>query len=780
MVDLAGNNTPDTVKALDKKLVDKKVVEKKPSDKKVSEKKTSDKKVLDKKENNDKKDVVAADTKKANEPALEPIPEQPQDLKKVAIEKRKPEEIDLNDSELYFNRELSHLAFHARVLEQAMDENHPILNRLMFLCIFSSNMDEFFEIRVAGLKSQLEFSREQTGPDGLYPKEVLRQISDQAHKLVRRQYRILNDIIFPKLSENNVQFIRRSLWSESQAAWVKKYFRENVLPIISPIGLDPAHPFPRLANKTFNFVVELEGRDAFGRENGLAIVPAPSSLPRLVKMPAEVSEDGDNLVFLSSIIHAHADQLFPGMTVKGSYQFRLTRNADLEVDSDDIGLDLAGALRTELQTRHYGSSVRLEVAENCPKSVINSLLEQFDLRENDLYLIDGPVNLSRLLAVLDLVDRPDLLYAPFSPGLPRKLSTSKGDDMFEAIRQKDYLLMHPYESFSPVIDFLSNSAKDPHVVAIRQTLYRTGSRSPIANALVDAARNGKEVTVVIELRARFDEAENLALASRLQDAGAIVVYGVVRHKTHAKMILIVRREGSVLRRYVHLGTGNYHAGNARLYTDYSLLTCDSDIGEDIHKVFQQLTGMSKELKVKKILHAPFTLRDRLLDMISKEAESAKKGNPSRIILKVNSLTEQRLVQALYKASQAGVKIDLIVRGICTLRPGVKGVSSNIKVRSIIGRFLEHTRVYYFYNNRTPLVYLSSADGMDRNLNNRIEVAFPLQDAKLARRVKKELEAYITDNTQSWVLQNDGSYQLNKPRKGEYRSAQRTLLSNLAD
>ncbi|MFT2111230.1 polyphosphate kinase 1 [Marinomonas sp. 2405UD68-3] len=716
--------------------------------------------------------------KDSDELVLETIPEQPTAPSHVAIEARSPEKINLNDPELYFNRELSHLEFNMRVLEQAMDENHPILNRLMFLCIFSSNMDEFFEIRVAGLKSQLEYSREKNGPDGLHPKDVLRQIGEQAHQLVRRQYRILNDIIFPKLAENGVNFIRRSEWTDEQASWVKHYFRDNVLPIISPVGLDPAHPFPRLANKTFNFVVELEGRDAFGRENGLAIVPAPSSLPRLIRLPDDVCDEGDNLVFLSSIIHAHADQLFPGMTVKGCYQFRLTRNADLEVDSDDIGVDLAGALRTELQSRHYGSSVRLEIADNCPNEVVASLLKQFDLNEVDLYKIDGPVNLSRLMAVLEMVDRPELLYSPFSPGLPRKLAG--GSDIFEAIRARDYLLMHPFESFAPVVDFLTNAAKDPNVVAIRQTLYRTGSRSPIANALVDAARNGKEVTVVIELRARFDEAENLALASRLQDAGAVVVYGVVRHKTHAKMILIVRREGHVLSRYVHLGTGNYHAGNARLYTDYSFLTSDPAIGEDVHKVFQQLTGMSKELKVKKLLHAPFTLRDRLLDMVQREAENARNGDPSRIIIKVNSLTEQRLIQALYKASQAGVKIDLIVRGICTLRPGVKGVSSNIRVRSIIGRFLEHTRVYYFFNNRNPLVYLSSADGMDRNLNNRIEVAFPLQDQKLARRVKKELECYLSDNTQSWVLQSDGSYQLSKPRKDDYRSAQRTLLKELAD
>lgn len=731
-----------------------------------------------KNEENDSLEVKKATMDEVEDLVLEPIPEQPIDPGRLALEERLPEDIDLSDPELYFNRELSHLQFNARVLEQAMDENHPVLNRLMFLCIFSSNMDEFFEIRVAGLKSQIEYGREKNGPDGMHPRKVLQLISDQAHQLVRRQYRILNDIIFPKLAEENIHFIRRSDWTEKQAAWVKRYFRDNVLPIISPVGLDPAHPFPRLANKTFNFVVELEGRDAFGRENGLAIVPAPSSLPRLVKLPDDVCDGGDNMVFLSSIIHAHADQLFPGMTVKGCFQFRLTRNADLEVDSDDIGLDLAGALRTELQSRHYGSSVRLEIADNCPAHIVDTLLDQFDLAEQDLYRIDGPVNLSRLMAVLSLVDRSDLTYSPFSPGLPNKLAKSGG--IFEAVRQRDYLLMHPFESFSPVVDMLSEAAKDPNVIAIRQTLYRTGARSPIANALVEAARNGKEVTVVIELRARFDEAENLALASRLQDAGAIVVYGVVRHKTHAKMILIVRREGAELTRYVHLGTGNYHAGNARLYTDYSFLTCDKEIGDDVHRVFQQLTGMSKELKVKKLLHAPFTLRDRLLDMIAQEAENAKNGEPARIIIKVNSLTEQRLVQALYKASQAGVKIDLIVRGICTLRPGIKGVSSNIRVRSIIGRFLEHTRVYYFYNNRMPMVYLSSADGMDRNLNNRVEVAFPIQDYKLARRVKQELEHYLKDNTQSWLLQSDGSYQLSKPRKGEYRSAQRTLLNDLAD
>ncbi len=678
---------------------------------------------------------------------------------------------DLRAYENYFNRELSHLKFNYRVLMQACDESHPLLNRMQFCCIFSSNMDEFFEIRAAGLRQQLKYGREVLGPDGKGPQQVLNEISEVAHQYVDEQYRILNEEMIPALRDENIHFLRRREWTAEQAAWVARYFQEEIMPVVNPIGLDPSHPLPRLVNKSLNFIVELEGKDAFGRETGMAIVPAPRSLPRLVRLPDEVCSSGDNLVFLSSMIHAHADQLFPGMEIKGCYQFRLTRNADLELE-DDLE-DLASALRGELLSRRFGDAVRLEVADNCPMPLVEFLLRQFGLTERELYWVNGPVNLARLMALGDLVDRPDLEYPDLSPGLPRTLRGR--ESIFDAIRQKDLLLLHPYESFTPVVDLLREAAKDPHVLAIRQTLYRTGADSELVEALADAARRGKEVTAVIELRARFDEAENLELASRLQEAGVIVVYGVVGYKTHAKMIMIVRREQGRLKRYVHLGTGNYHAGNARLYTDYSFMTCDDALGDDVNKIFQQLTGMGKTLQIKKLLHAPFTLRQRLLEMIERETANAEAGLPARIISKVNALTEPNVMRALYRASQAGVKVDLIVRGICCLRPGVPGLSDNIRVCSIIGRFLEHSRVYWFANGGESEVYCSSADWMERNLNNRVETCFPVQDRRLARRLRRDLEVYLKDNAQSWELQPDGDYVLNQAREGEERIASQTAL-----
>ncbi|TVP54599.1 MAG: polyphosphate kinase 1 [Halomonadaceae bacterium] len=685
-------------------------------------------------------------------------------------------EKDLRSSEYYFNRELSHLQFNYRVLQQARDDNHPLLNRMLFCCIFSSNMDEFFEIRVAGLRQQLKYGRENVGPDGKSPEQLLNEISEIAHRYVEEQYRILNDVLFPALKQELIHFVRRRDWSPAQAAWVAQYFEDEIMPVVNPIGLDPSHPMPRLVNKSLNFIVELEGKDAFGRETGMAIVPAPRSLPRLVRMPDEVCEGGDHLVFLSSMIHAHADELFPGMEIKGCYQFRLTRNADLELE-DDLE-DLASALRGELLSRRFGDGVRLEVADNCPMPLVEFLLSQFGLTERELFWAHGPVNLARLMALNKLIKRPDLEYPVISPAVPKSLRGK--DNLFTAIRQKDVLLLHPYESFTPVIDLLRQAAKDPHVLAIRQTLYRSGADSELVEALADAARRGKEVTAVIELRARFDEAENLELASRLQEAGVIVVYGVVGHKTHAKMIMIVRREEGRLKRYVHLGTGNYHAGNARLYTDYSFMTCDDALGDDVNKIFQQLTGMGKALKIKKLLHAPFTLHKRILEMIDRERSHAETGNNGHIVVKVNSLTEPEVIRALYRASQAGVRIDLIVRGICCLRPGVPGLSSNIRVRSIIGRFLEHSRVYYFANNGDDEVYCASADWMERNLINRIETAFPVQDTRLKRRLRRDLELQLKDNAQAWELQPDGDYLPCHPAPGEERMAsQVAFLQRLA-
>lgn len=684
--------------------------------------------------------------------------------------------VNVDDSALYIHRELSQLQFNIRVLEQALDESYPLLERLKFLLIFSSNLDEFFEIRVAGLKKQITFAREQAGADGLLPHQALARISEQVHEQVGRQYAILNDILLPELAKHGVRFIRRRYWTPKIKAWVRRFFRDEIAPIITPIGLDPTHPFPLLVNKSLNFVVELEGMDAFGRDSGLAIIPAPRSLPRIIRLPEDVAGEGDNYVFLSSMIHAHADDLFSGMKVKGCYQFRLTRNADLSVDAEDVE-DLARALRGELFSRRYGDAVRLEVVDTCPAHLSNYLLKQFGLAESELYKVSGPVNLTRLFSVTGLASHPELQYPPFTPTIPKLLQ--KKENMFGVLAKLDVLLMHPFESFTPVVDLLRQAAKDPNVLAIKQTLYRSGANSEIVDALVEAARNGKEVTAVIELRARFDEESNLQLASRLQQAGAVVIYGVVGFKTHAKMMLILRREDGELRRYAHLGTGNYHAGNARLYTDYSLLTADVALCEDLHKLFNQLIGMGKTLRMKKLLHAPFTLKKNLLEMINREAAQAAEGRPAHIMAKVNSLTDPKVIRALYKASQAGVKIDLVVRGMCCLRPGVPGVSHNIQVRSIIGRFLEHSRIYYFLNGGDEKLYLSSADWMERNLDMRVETCFPVEGKKLVQRVKKELELYLADNTQAWVLQADGSYQrLNPTGNQNPRNAQAMLLERL--
>ncbi|NMY42400.1 polyphosphate kinase 1 [Pseudomonas sp. WS 5013] len=682
----------------------------------------------------------------------------------------------LDDSSLYIHRELSQLKFNIRVLEQALDESYPLLERLKFLLIFSSNLDEFFEIRVAGLKKQINFAREQAGADGLLPSQVLARISEIAHEQVERQYAVLNDVLLPELAKHQINFIRRRYWTTKLKTWVRRYFRDEIAPIITPIGLDPTHPFPLLVNKSLNFIVELEGVDAFGRDSGLAIIPAPRLLPRIIRVPEEVGGPGDNYVFLSSMIHAHADDLFHGMSVKGCYQFRLTRNADLSVDAEDVE-DLARALRGELFSRRYGDAVRLEVADTCPKSLADFLLKQFNLSENELYRVNGPVNLTRLFSITGLESHPELQHAPFTPVIPKLLQNA--ENIFNVVGKQDILLLHPFESFTPVIDLLRQAAKDPSVLAIKQTLYRSGANSEIVDALVDAARNGKEVTAVIELRARFDEESNLQLASRLQAAGAVVIYGVVGFKTHAKMMLILRRENGELRRYAHLGTGNYHAGNARLYTDYSLLTADEALGEDVSKLFNQLIGMGKTLRMKKLLHAPFTLKKTLLDMIAREAQFASEGKPAHIMAKVNSLTDPKIIRALYKASQMGVRIDLVVRGMCCLRPGVSGVSHNIQVRSIVGRFLEHSRIYYFGNGGDEQLFLSSADWMERNLDKRVETCFPVEGKKLITRVKKELESYLTDNTQAWLLQPDGRYQRITPfGNANPRNAQAALLEKL--
>lgn len=687
----------------------------------------------------------------------------------------KPSVIDLNKHELYINRELSQLSFNLRVLEQALDENHPLLERLKFLLIFSSNMDEFFEIRVAGLKKQIEFHRESSGVDGMRTRDVLDEILVRVHAAMDKQYSIFNDVLLPEMEKQGVYILRRVKWTPEQKAWASRYFRDHVQPVVSPIALDPAHPFPRLVNKSLNFILSLEGKDAFDRESGYAVVPVPRSLPRIVRVPKHLVDEGDYFVFLSSIIHTNVHEMFPGMQVTECHKFRVTRNSDMEMNAVEVE-DIALALKGELSSRRFGTAVKLEVSHDCPEKMAEFLLEYFNLGDQELFRLNGPLNLHRLLKLPSMLKRPDLCYPAFAPGLPKALNST---DLFESIRRDDQLLHHPFQSFTPVIDLLRAAARDPFVLAIKMTLYRTGNSSELVDALAEAARNGKEVTAVVELRARFDEEENLQLASRLQEAGAVVVYGVLGHKTHAKMLLIVRREDGKLKRYAHLGTGNYHAGNARLYTDYSLLTDEDDLCNDVHRVFQQLTGMGKTIKLQALLHAPFTLQKQLLAMIEKEIQAAQDKRPARIILKANGLTERKIIRALYRASQAGVKVDLIIRGICCLRPKVPGVSDNIRVVSIIGRFLEHTRVYYFENS-DPQIFCASADLMERNLLYRIEVAFPITRQKHLKRIKQELDLYLTDNTQAWELDAQGIYTRQTPKKQLPRTAQQALLEKLED
>ncbi len=684
----------------------------------------------------------------------------------------------LDNPDLYVNRELSLLEFHMRVLAQARDETLPLLERLRFLCISSSILDEFFEIRVAGLKQQAAYGVVQRGADNLSPAEQLRRIAPKARALIEEQYRVLNEVLLPALDQEGIHFIGKSDWNDAQRKWIKRYFNHELAPIMSPIGLDPAHPFPEPLNKSLAFVVNLKGKDAFGRNSGKAIVQAPRALPRVVRLPAACANGPNDFVLLSSIIDAHMDELFPGMQATGVYQFRVTRNSDLFVDEEEVD-DLLRALEGELPSRRYGEAVRLEMAEDCPEELEAFLSAQFHLSREDVYRCGGPVNLMRLAAVPDLVERPDLKYPGFRPSVPARVRHAK--DMFEAIAEGDVLLHHPFESFAPFLEFLRQAAKDPGVLSIRQTLYRTGTQSAVVEALTEAASNGKEVMVVIELRARFDEAANIELANHLQSAGAQVVYGVVGHKTHAKMCMVIRREGRALKRYVHLGTGNYHTSTARLYTDYGLFTCDAAIGSDVQKVFAQLTAMGKAGRLRKLLQSPFTLHKSILQHIDAEAENARNNRPARVAAKMNALIDRSVIEALYRASQAGVTIDLIVRGICALRPGVAGVSENIRVRSVVGRFLEHTRVFYFENGGEPKVYLSSADWMGRNFFNRVEVCFPIEDEKLKKRVVLEsIDNYLQDNCQSWRLGENGSYQVGSASPAKRRSAQQSLLRLLSD
>ena len=678
----------------------------------------------------------------------------------------------------FLNRELGLLEFNRRVLAQAEDATVPLLERLKYLCIVSSNLDEFFEIRVAGLKEQIKLGGIATGPDGLEATQVMKRLFTPTHQLIARQYQLFNEELIPALAAQGIRFLRRTHWNEAQQAWVKDFFLREVMPVLTPIGLDPAHPFPRVLNKSLNFAVELQGKDAFGRNSAKAIVQAPRVLPRAIPMPPEIAGCPHGFVFLSSVLHAHVGELFSGMTVQGCYQFRVTRNSDLFVDEEEVK-NLRISLQGELPQRHFGDAVRLEVADNCPPELAEFMLLQFELGGDDLYRVHGPVNLVRLIGIPDKVERADLKFAPFVPGVPTLLQ-KKGADMFKVIRKGDVLLHHPYQSFKPVIDFIQQAAADPDVVAIKQTVYRTGTDSELMESLIAAAKRGKEVTVVVELLARFDEEANINWAARLEQVGAHVVYGVVAHKTHAKLLMVVRREEGKLRRYTHLGTGNYHPRTARLYTDFGLFTCNEEMCADVNEVFVQLTGLGKASQLRYLWQSPFTLHSKVLEAIRNETALAKAGKRAHIIAKMNALLEPQTINALYEASQAGVKIDLIVRGVCALRPGVKGLSENIRVRSLIGRFLEHSRIFYFHRDGKNDVYLASADWMDRNFFRRIETCFPVLDKKLKKRVLDEgLKINLQDNLQAWEMDLNGFWHRKRSTRGKPVSAQAALLALLA-
>ncbi len=681
----------------------------------------------------------------------------------------------LDNPDYYINREFTALEFNDRVLQLASDERVPLLERMRYLCICSSNLDEFFEIRIAGLKEKIAVASRKLSIDGLYAEEILSHLSKKIHLLGDELYSIFNTQLLPAMQKENIHFYKTEDWTDDIRLWATHYFKHEVLPIVSPIALDLAHPFPRLFNKSLNFIVSLSGKDAFDRNINYAVVHAPRSLPRMIHLPSELCGDGSYFVYLSSIIKTHIHRFFPGMETGGCYSFRLTRNSDLFL-RDEEAEDLAAAVQRELSSRHYGNVVRLEIEKQCPDSITDFLLHKYHLRHDDVYHCDGPVNLQRYLSAINRIKRPDLNYPAFTAQYP--VFPKYPHNLFGVLDEQDILLHHPFQSFNVVVDFVRQAAADPHVFAIKQTLYRTHADSMMVQALVEAARSGKEVTAVIELRARFDEESNLKLANRLHEAGVLVLYGVVGFKTHAKMTIVVRRVHGKLKPYVHLGTGNYHDETAKRYTDIGLLTAHPGIATDIQMIFQQLTGLGKAVKLKELCHAPFTLQKNLLQLIEQCGLAATAGQDAEIMIKVNGLTDLTMIQALYMASQKGVKIILIVRGVCCLRPGIRGVSDNIRVISIVGRFLEHHRVYYFKNGSEERYYCASADLMERNLYHRIEVMFPILDEACRKRIKQEIfKNYLKDNRNTWEMQSNGTY---KPmRSGNYCAQDKLLQTYLA-
>lgn len=667
------------------------------------------------------------------------------------------------------DRDLSILAFNERVLDWAHRPDVPVLERLRYLCIVSSNLDEFFEVRAEPhVMGALQGLR--SGP---YTHESLAAITEHANAMVSRQYALYNDDLLPALERQGFRMLSHGERNAEQRRWVRSYFHREVQPLLVPVGLDPAHPFPQVANKSLNFIVQLSGKDAFGRSNEIAIVKVPRVLPRLIPLPAKLCDGATSFVLLSSVIRAHLGELFPGRVVGQFSQFRVTRHSELAVDEDDIG-NLRTALREGLQHRNYGQSVRLEVSSDCSLRLAEFLRKEFQLPELSVFRVNGPVNLVRLMQLIDLAQAPHLLFPPYKASFPVQLPSH--GSILARLRQGDVLLHQPFESFDGVLAFLREAVSDPNVLAIKQTIYRTGSDPAMMDLLCEAVRQGKEVTAVVELKARFDEEANINWAEQLESIGAQVVYGVVGLKTHAKMLLITRREGRALRRYGHLSTGNYNPRTARLYTDISYLTADAGITADMDQLFGHLASQSRLPKMKRLLVAPFTLHADMLSRIRAVGASAKAGRGGRIVLKMNALTDLLLIEALLAAGQQGAKIDLIVRGACMLPAGVPGVSENIRVRSVIGRFLEHSRVFYFRAGETESLYLSSADWMSRNMMRRIELAWPVDDPVLRQRIIDEcLLAYLHDSKDAWDLAPDGRYHrvgLNAPGHG----AQNALMA----
>src|SRR5438067_5073570 len=670
-----------------------------------------------------------------------------------------------SDPRNFINRELSWLQFNRRVLEEAQDPTQPLIERVKFLTIFSSNLDEFFEIRVAGIKQQIESETSDLGPDGLSPTDTFNNIQRVVRELVAAQYALWNEELLPQLAKNGIRIPKMTELSAKRAAWAHRYFQEEVFPMLTPLAVDASHPFPQLLNKSHNLLVRAKTQR--GGEPLHAIVQVPRVLPRLIVMPRGKEEDEPWVyIYLASLIKQHIGELFPGLIVDGVHAFGVTRNSDLYIDEEEAE-NLLRTIEHELRRSRRGNAVRLEVEADCPKDFRDLLLKFFNLTDADVYKLDGPLSMTHLMPLVTNDAFANLRDRPFQPA--RDPALPPHANIFEVMRRRDVLLHHPYESFDPVVELIEEAAQDPQVLAIKITLYRTSGDSPIVEALINAANAGKQVTAIVELRARFDEAVNIQWARRLEEAGAHVIYGVVGLKTHCKALLIVRRDADRPRRYVQLGTGNYHPRTARIYTDFSLFTCEPELTEEVAVVFNTLTGLAGYPGLKKLLVAPFDLHKRLISLIDRERDHALAGKPARIIAKLNALVDQQIIEKLYEASCAEVTIDLIVRGICCLRPKIPGLSENIRVISIVGRFLEHSRIYYFENAGDPSVYLSSADWMPRNFFRRIEVAFPIETPALRDQIINDvIPTFLHDRVKARELQPDGTYRRLKPEGPEPR------------